>query len=114
MEFLDGAARLFDSRHLDKSESFGTLSVFVTDDLGISDLADSVKEFEQIAFCGIEGKIADIQLRRGNFHEFRFAADFFFRSTVLTRLLARFRRGCFRPVEESNKPLPEGEFRFRT
>lgn len=86
----------------------------MTDDLGISDLADSVEEFEQIAFCGIKGKIADIQLRRRDFNEFRFAADFFFRSTVLTRLLARFRRGGFRPVEESNKSLPEGELRFRT
>jgi hypothetical protein len=46
MEFLHGAARLFDSRHLDKSESFRTLCVFVADNLGISDLADSVEEFE--------------------------------------------------------------------
>ena len=61
MEFSDGATGFFDGAHGDEGEAFGALGAVVDDDFGILDIADAVEEFEQVAFGGVVGEIADVE-----------------------------------------------------
>ena len=54
MELLYSAASFFNSRHLNKREAFGALRILMTNDLGIANLADSVKKLEQVALRSVE------------------------------------------------------------
>jgi hypothetical protein len=46
MKFLYSATGFFNSRHLHKRKAFGALRIFMTDDLGIANLADSFEKLE--------------------------------------------------------------------
>lgn len=61
VEFGDGATSFFDGAHGDKGEAFGALGAVVDDDFGVTDIADAVEEFEQVAFRCVVGEIADVE-----------------------------------------------------
>jgi len=54
MKFLHSAASLLDGCHLNKRKAFGTLCIFVADDLGIPNLTYTVKQIEKIALRSIK------------------------------------------------------------
>ena len=72
MQFFDRALGFLDGLHLDESKAFRPLVVAVADYLRVLDVADAIKELEQVALCGIEGQIAHIKSRRRNFDRLRF------------------------------------------
>ena len=54
MKFLNSATSLLDGCHLNKRKAFGTLCIFVADDLGIPNLTYTVKQIEKIALRSIK------------------------------------------------------------
>ena len=54
VQLLDGALRFLDGLHLNKGETFRALIVPVTYNFRVLDVANTVKQFEQIALRGIE------------------------------------------------------------
>lgn len=54
MKFLNSAASLLDGSHLNERKAFGTLCIFVADDLGIPNLTYTVKQIEKIALRSIK------------------------------------------------------------
>ena len=54
VKFLNSASSFLDGCHLNERKAFGTLCILMTDDLGISNLAYTIKELEQIAFRCVE------------------------------------------------------------
>ena len=54
MKLLNGAASLLNCRHLYKREALGALRLFVTDNFGIANLADTFKELEKITFRSVK------------------------------------------------------------
>ncbi len=75
MELGDGAAGFVDGKHGDEGEAFGFLRVFVAYDLGVLDLAYAVEEIEEIAFRGVEGEVADVELGRVDLDDLGLAGD---------------------------------------
>jgi hypothetical protein len=67
MQFLHRALRFIDRLHLDESESFRTLVVFVGDNLSVLHLTDAVEELEKIALARVEGEVADVKSGRRHF-----------------------------------------------
>ena len=63
MQFLHGAFRLFDGLHLHKGKTLRALIVAIAYDLGVLHVPDAVEQFEKIALCGVEGKIANVKTR---------------------------------------------------
>ena len=55
MQFRHGSFCFFDVLHLHKRKAFRAVGVSVVDDFDILHGTDSIKEFQQIAFGGIEG-----------------------------------------------------------
>ena len=73
VQFLDGALGFLDGLHLHEGEPFRALVVAVTDDLRVLHVANAVEQFEEVAFGGVEGKVADVKTRRTYFDRFRLA-----------------------------------------
>ena len=73
MQFLHCALRFLDRLHLDEGETFRALVVTIAHNLRVLDVADAVKELEQIALRRIERQIADVKTRRSDFDRLRFA-----------------------------------------
>jgi hypothetical protein len=46
VKLLNSTPSFLNGRHLNKCEAFGALRIFVTDDLGIANLADTIEKFE--------------------------------------------------------------------
>ena len=63
MQFLHRTFRLFDGLHLHKGKTFRALIVAIAYDLGVLHVSDAVEQFEKIALCGVEGKIANVNTR---------------------------------------------------
>ena len=62
VKFLNSASSFLDGCHLNERKAFGTLCVFVTDDLGILNLAYPVKQLKEVTFRGVEGQVAHVEL----------------------------------------------------
>ena len=73
MQFLHCALRFLDRLHLDEGETFRALIVAIAHNFGVLDVADAIKELEQIALGRIEGQIADVKTRRSDFDRLGFA-----------------------------------------
>ncbi len=73
VQLLNGALRFLDSLHVHESKTFRALVVPITHDLGVLHVADTVEQFEEIAFRRVEGKVADVKTRRSDFDWIRFA-----------------------------------------
>jgi len=54
MKFLNRSPCFLDRCHLNERKAFGTLCILMTDDLGILNLAYTIKKLEKIAFRSIE------------------------------------------------------------
>jgi hypothetical protein len=54
VKLLNGTPSFLNGRHLNKREAFGALRIFVANDLGVANLADTIEKFEKIAFCSVE------------------------------------------------------------
>ena len=73
VQFLHRAFRLFDGLHLYKRKTFRALVVPIAYDLCILHVSNAVEQFEEIAFGGVEGQVADVKARRSDFDRLRFA-----------------------------------------
>ena len=67
MQFRHGALRFVYRQHLHEGETFRALIVFVSHDLGVLHLPNTVEELKQIALRRVEGQIADVKPRRCDF-----------------------------------------------
>ena len=105
VQFLHGTFGFLDGLHLYKCETFRTLVVPVTYHFGILHVPYTGKQFEQVALCGVEGQIADVQSRRGDLDPFRFSRG----SRRLRTIAGLCRRFLFLAAvsKEFGNPLPE-------
>src|SRR2546430_17604661 len=72
VQFLYCALRFLDRLHRDEGEAFRALIVAIAHDLCVLDVPDPVEELEEIALGRVEGQIADVKTRRGDFDWLRF------------------------------------------
>jgi hypothetical protein len=112
MKFLHSAASLLDGCHLNERKAFGTLGVFVADDLGISNLTDTVKQIKKVALRSVKRQVSDIQLGRGNLYKFRLPADFLFGRRARDWFFSTFRSLWGGTLEKRDNSLPKRGFRF--
>jgi len=75
VKFRDCTFGFFDRVHLHESEPFGTLIMFIADNLGVLNLTDAVEELEQIALRRIEREIAHVETRGSNFNALWFTRN---------------------------------------
>src|SRR6266404_1743039 len=73
VQFLDGAFCFFDGSHLHKGKSLRALVMPITHDLRVLHVPHTVEQLEEIALGGVEGQVADVKTRRGDFDPFRFS-----------------------------------------
>ena len=52
-----------DRLHLDECETFRALVVPIAHDLSVLHVANAIKQLEEIALSGVEGKVADVETR---------------------------------------------------
>jgi hypothetical protein len=108
VQFLHRAFRFLDGLHLHKRETFRALIVPIAYNLCVLHVSNAVEQFEEIAFCGVERQVANVETRRRDLNSFWLA-----RGSRWLRAIARLcpRFLFLAPVPKKfGNPLPKRLF----
>jgi hypothetical protein len=108
VQFFYRSFRFLNGLHLHKRKTLRTLVVSIAYDFCVLHVSNAVEQLEEIALCGVEGQVANVETRRRDFNPFWFAR----RSRWLRTIARLCRRFLFLAAvsEKFGNALPEGLF----